>query len=357
MEKLGVIVPYRNRPEQLKIFREYISEYLYKKGIHHEIIIVEQLDDRPFNRGMLLNWGFRKAEWANCTYVVFHDIDLLPINIDYAKSEYPIQLVTEIETDGTEDEQLFYDYFGGVTLFNMEDFKEINGYSNDYWGWGFEDDDLFRRCIEKGIKTDFKKFIQKRQSGVGLRFNGHSSLVALPNSVKNFNNYSIIGSFTVDNITPKLEEEFDELTVFSFSSPDTCLSYRSFMNFNMQLWDKELNPFSIYSKKYPLGSYNFCVTFEKISNDYCVKVYINGDLIGEKVIPNLKRNDNTFIYLGVGNPDRKEKPNFFEGLINNFALYSKTLADGGTGLFFINSDGTADELVSRNKALLYSIIF
>jgi len=38
-------------------------------------------------------------------------------------------------------------------------------------------------------------------------------------------------------------------------------------------------------------------------------------------------------------------------------LYSKTLADGGTGLFFINSDGTADELVSRNKALLYSIIF
>jgi hypothetical protein len=38
-------------------------------------------------------------------------------------------------------------------------------------------------------------------------------------------------------------------------------------------------------------------------------------------------------------------------------LYSKTLADGGTGLFFINSDGTTDELVSRNKALLYSIIF
>jgi hypothetical protein len=38
-------------------------------------------------------------------------------------------------------------------------------------------------------------------------------------------------------------------------------------------------------------------------------------------------------------------------------LYSKTLGDGGTGLFFINSDGTTDELVSRNKALLYSIIF
>jgi len=38
-------------------------------------------------------------------------------------------------------------------------------------------------------------------------------------------------------------------------------------------------------------------------------------------------------------------------------LYSKTLGDGGTGLYFKNSDDTSDEFVSRNKALLYSIIF
>lgn len=38
-------------------------------------------------------------------------------------------------------------------------------------------------------------------------------------------------------------------------------------------------------------------------------------------------------------------------------IYSKTLGDGGTGLYFINEDGTTDEFVSRNKALLYSIIF
>lgn len=38
-------------------------------------------------------------------------------------------------------------------------------------------------------------------------------------------------------------------------------------------------------------------------------------------------------------------------------IYSKTLGDGGTGLYFSNEDGTQDEFVSRNKALLYSIIF
>jgi hypothetical protein len=38
-------------------------------------------------------------------------------------------------------------------------------------------------------------------------------------------------------------------------------------------------------------------------------------------------------------------------------VYSKALGDGGTGLYFVNEDGTTDEFVSRNKALLYSIIF
>jgi hypothetical protein len=38
-------------------------------------------------------------------------------------------------------------------------------------------------------------------------------------------------------------------------------------------------------------------------------------------------------------------------------LYGKAEGDGGTGLFFINENSTSDELISRTKALLYSIIF
>ena len=53
------------------------------------------------------------------------------------------------------DYDIPYDtYFGGVTLFPKEDFELINGYSNQYWGWGFEDDDLFWRCLDAGLPTD-----------------------------------------------------------------------------------------------------------------------------------------------------------------------------------------------------------
>lgn len=43
--------------------------------------------------------------------------------------------------------------------------------------------------------------------------------------------------------------------------------------------------------------------------------------------------------------------------VDGVKIYSKEQADGGTGIFFINENSTQDELISRNKALLYSIIF
>ena len=40
--------------------------------------------------------------------------------------------------------------FGGITQFRKNDFVRINGYSNEYWGWGGEDDDMYRRVTLAG---------------------------------------------------------------------------------------------------------------------------------------------------------------------------------------------------------------
>ena len=127
MHKLGVIIPYRNRYEHLEEFKTSIVQYLESKNINFEIIIVEQDDAKLFNRGMLLNIGFKEAKDMGCDYVVFHDVDMIPIHVDYSYSEVPLHLSTHfLKTEGYDDKETFDQYFGGVTMFTMDNFRKID---------------------------------------------------------------------------------------------------------------------------------------------------------------------------------------------------------------------------------------
>lgn len=152
MEKLAVIVPYRNREEHLQEFIPYMEKILTEEEIPFEIFIIEQADKKPFNRAKLLNVGFNKAKEFD--YFAFHDVDMLPVDSDYSYPDGPTHLASEVEQFNW---GLPYDgYFGGVTLFDKQSFVDINGYSNEYWGWGAEDDDVLHRCMSRGIET-FRK--------------------------------------------------------------------------------------------------------------------------------------------------------------------------------------------------------
>ena len=149
MEKLAVIVPYRNRGEHLKAFMPYMEKSLTEEKVPFDIFIIEQYDDKPFNRAKLLNAGFNEAKEYD--YFAFHDVDMLPVDSDYSYPDGPTHLSSEVEQFNW---GLPYDgYFGGVTLFDKESFLKINGYSNEYWGWGAEDDDIIHRCMIKNIDT------------------------------------------------------------------------------------------------------------------------------------------------------------------------------------------------------------
>lgn len=149
MKKLSVVVPYRNREDHLKQFVPAMESELKKQEIPFEIVIIEQNDAKPFNRAMLLNIGFEESK--DCDYFAFHDVDMIPLDSDYSYPDGPTHLAARAEQFGF---KLPYDgYFGGVTLFDKESFIKINGYSNEYWGWGAEDDDVLFRCHIMEIDT------------------------------------------------------------------------------------------------------------------------------------------------------------------------------------------------------------
>jgi hypothetical protein len=120
MAKLGVIVPYRDRYKHLLSFKKSIIKHLNAAGIEFELIVVEQDGGTAFNRGKLLNIGFLTAEKLNCDYVVFHDIDMLPVEVDYSFSSVPLHLATNFVSESKTKRTLFDEYFGGVTLFPVD---------------------------------------------------------------------------------------------------------------------------------------------------------------------------------------------------------------------------------------------
>ena len=58
---------------------------------------------------------------------------------------------------------LYYDtIFGGVVSFATNDYKKVNGFSNLFWVWGGEDDNLYQRVVKNGLVRK-RKIIKKQR--------------------------------------------------------------------------------------------------------------------------------------------------------------------------------------------------
>lgn len=150
MKKLGIIVPYRDREQHLKKFIPHMKNFL-NNSIKYELLIVEQTFEKSFNRAKLFNVGFDILK-DECDYFCFHDVDLLPVNdkCDYSYVEGVTKLAYEVSQFNFVPRP--YDELGGVSMIDKQSFISVNGFRNEYWGWGVEDNDFGLRCKIKNIQ-------------------------------------------------------------------------------------------------------------------------------------------------------------------------------------------------------------
>ncbi|XP_044253654.1 beta-1,4-galactosyltransferase 4 isoform X2 [Tribolium madens] len=146
-KSVAVIIPFRCRGEHLLLFLQHMHPFLKRQQLDYTIYIVEQDGDGPFNRAMLMNIGFKEAlKIRNYDCFIFHDIDLLPEddrNLYTCPPGQPRHM--SVAVDIFKYRLPYPAIFGGVSAINREHFELLNGFSNSFWGWGGEDDDMSNR--------------------------------------------------------------------------------------------------------------------------------------------------------------------------------------------------------------------
>ncbi|XP_055945126.1 beta-1,4-N-acetylgalactosaminyltransferase bre-4-like isoform X3 [Argiope bruennichi] len=144
--RVALIIPYRDRLEHLTTLLYTLHPLLQRQLLEYRVYVVEQYGNETFNKGVLMNAGVREALRDNdFQCFVFHDVDMIPEDDRnlYSCPEMPRHL--SVAVDKFNYTLPYTLLVGGVFSIRLEHFLAVNGYSNLYWGWGGEDDDMAYR--------------------------------------------------------------------------------------------------------------------------------------------------------------------------------------------------------------------
>lgn len=150
-QKLAILVPFRDRFDELLRFAPHMSAFLNRQQIPFHIFVLNQNDRYRFNRASLINAGFLLVK-DQYEYVAMHDVDLLPLN-NNLKYEYPADGPLHISGPEFHPKYHYATFIGGILLLKVEHYQMLNGMSNKYWGWGLEDDEFYVRIKEAGLEV------------------------------------------------------------------------------------------------------------------------------------------------------------------------------------------------------------
>lgn len=149
---MAIIIPFRNRHEHLKHWLYYLHPILIRQQLDYGVYVINQAGDGVFNRAKLMNAGYVEAlKEYDYECFVFSDVDLVPIDDRnfYRCFDNPRHLA--VAMDKFSYRLPYNTYFGGVSSLSKSQYMKINGFPNSYWGWGGEDDDIYRRVIFRGM--------------------------------------------------------------------------------------------------------------------------------------------------------------------------------------------------------------
>ena len=309
--KLAIIVPYRDREEHLEQFVPHMDKFLSDRDIPYKIFVVEQGNDRAFNRGWLINVGYSIAKEQGFDYFCFHDIDMLPEDntCDYSWVDKPTHLASRLSK--FKYRLVYPEYMGGVTLINREHFEWINGFSNKYWGWGFEDDDLLYRCRTRGVpleeQTTFKAKDKNPLYTNCMEFNGRDYL-EIKNSLTL--NKVVNSSFSVEAwVEPygdlKLDpnKEYDEFHVFTRPGHHVGIAYTSGLQYKGAVWTNDGNQPMVVSDRRSGEWIHVVYTVDTLLKR--LRLYVNGVETNESPTDytgKIKEANNVPYYIGCANP-------------------------------------------------------
>lgn len=150
--RVAIIIPFRDRPKHLQTLLYNLHPMLLRQQIDYQIFVIEQKGSDAFNRAMLMNVGYVEAlKERPFDCFIFHDVDLLPENDRnlYTCPEQPRHM--SVAVDKFNYRLPYADLFGGVSAVSREQFRLVNGFSNVFWGWGGEDDDMANRIKAHGL--------------------------------------------------------------------------------------------------------------------------------------------------------------------------------------------------------------
>ncbi|XP_068108362.1 beta-1,4-galactosyltransferase 3 [Hyperolius riggenbachi] len=152
--RTAIIIPHRNRETHLRHLLYYLHPFLQRQQLRYGIYIIHQAGNATFNRAKLLNVGVKEAmrdeDW-DCLFL--HDVDLIPENDHnlYVCDPWSPKHAS-VAMNKFSYSLPYPQYFGGVSAVTPEQYMKMNGFPNEYWGWGGEDDDIATRVRLAGMK-------------------------------------------------------------------------------------------------------------------------------------------------------------------------------------------------------------